>query len=176
MSEPRELRVVTVGHRSKTVLLMVLNDKPFPERYIPTVFENYTLEVNVNNAPWKFHMWDTADQDEYARLRPLSYSGTNVVLLVFDLSSKASFKKLDEYWIDEVKFYCRDAKILLIGTKLDLRETGNPNHVTDQEAEQFVKEHECAAYIPCSPKTGEGIDKIYPAAVQAFETEKEAFH
>ena len=115
-------------------------------------------------------MWDVANHEEDDRLRPLSYSGANVILLVFDLTSKSSFSNLDDYWIREAKFYCRDAKLLLIGTNLDLRETGNPNHVTDQEAEQFVKEHECAAYIPCSPKTGEGIDKIYPAAVKAFET------
>ena len=149
---------------------MVLNGKPFTERYVPTMFEDYQQEFLINNVPYLFHMWDTAGQDEYERLRPLSYSGANVVLLVFSLSSKPYFSNLSEKWITEVKHYCRDAKIVLIGTNLDLRETGNPNHVTDQEAEQFVKEHECAAYIPCSPKTGEGIDKILPAAVQAFET------
>ena len=171
MSERRHIKLVVVGDGFvQCPFIVVLDDKPYPERYNPEKIVNYTKEILINNVLYAVHIWNTLGKDEFDRLRPLSYCGANVILLLFSLSSKSSFSNLDDYWIREAKFYCRDAKLLLIGTNLDLRETGNPNHVTDQEAEQFVKEHECAAYIPCSPKTGEGIDKILPAAVQAFET------
>lgn len=169
MTTAKELKLVAVGDGAvgKTSLLMVLNDKPFPERYVPTIFENYTQEVNIEGVPYKLHIWDTAGQDEYDRLRPLSYSGANAIFLCFSLDSKSSFSNLSEKWISEVKHYCRDAKIILIGTKLDLRQQGNPNHVTDQEAQQFVQEQKCSSFVACSPKSGEGIDKVFPAAAKA---------
>ena len=167
--EPRELKVVAVGDPSKVELLFTLNDMPLNEH---RDFENYTREMTINN--YKIHVWDTAGQAEYDRLRPLSYAGANVILLVFDLSSKATFSNLSEKWMKEVAHYCKDAKILLIGINLDLRQAGNPNHVTDQEAEQFVKENKCTTYIPCSSRTCERIDKIWPSVITAFKTEKES--
>ncbi|KAH0792622.1 putative GTPase Rho1 [Histomonas meleagridis] len=170
----KELKIVAVGDGAvgKTSLLMVLNNKPFPERYVPTIFENYTQEVTILNTPYKLRIWDTAGQDEYDRLRPLSYSGAHVILLCFALDLKQSFVNLTERWIGEVKHYCRDAKIILIGTKADLRQPGNPNHVSDEEAMQFVNEQKCADYVACSPKSGEGIDKVFPAAAKACNQKK----
>ena len=173
-SEPRRIKVVAVGDPPKVPFLMVLNDRPFPDRYFPTVLEHYSREMTVNNVNYTIYVCDTAGQDEYDRLRPLSYSGANVILLIFDLSSKATFWHLSEKWLNEVLHFCRDAKIILIGNNLDLRQAGNPNHVTDLEAEQFVRDYKCATYIPCSPRTGEGMDKIFPAVIAAFETKKES--
>ncbi|KAH0795709.1 transforming protein RhoA-like [Histomonas meleagridis] len=170
----KELKIVAVGDGAvgKTSLLMVLNEKPFPERYVPTIFENYTQEVMINNEQYKLHIWDTAGQDEYDRLRPLSYRAADVILLCFALDLKQSFVNLTERWIGEVKHYCKDAKIILVGTKADLRQPGNANHVSDEEAKQFVNEQKCADYVPCSPKTGEGIDKVFPAAAKACKNQK----
>ena len=170
----KELKLVAVGDGAvgKTSLLMVLNDKPFPERYVPTIFENYTQDVEIGGEPYKLHIWDTAGQDEYDRLRPLSYSGAHAILLCFALDSKQSFLNLTERWIGEVKHFCKDAKIILIGTKSDLRQSGNPNHVSDDEAQAFVQEQKCADFIPCSPKSGDGIDKVFPAAAKACNQKK----
>jgi small GTP-binding protein len=170
----KELKLVAVGDGAvgKTSLLMVLNGKPFPERYVPTIFENYTQSVDILGVPYKLRIWDTAGQDEYDRLRPLSYSGANAILLCFALDSKQSFGNLTERWIAEVKHYCKDAKIIVIGTKADLRQAGNPNHVTDDEARQFLAQQHCDAFIPCSPKSGEGLDQVFPAAAKACDQKK----
>ena len=71
-SEPRQIKVVAVGDPSKTELLMVLDDKPFPDRNVPTIFENYFREITMNNVTYTISAWDTAGQHEYGRLRPLS--------------------------------------------------------------------------------------------------------
>jgi small GTP-binding protein len=170
----KDLKLVAVGDGAvgKTSLLMVLNGKPFPERYVPTIFENYTQNADIVGVPYKLRIWDTAGQDEYDRLRPLSYSGANVILLCFALDSKQSFVNLTDRWIGEVKHYCPNAKIILIGTKKDLRQEGNTNHVTDDEARGFVSEQKCDAFIPCSPKSGEGVDEVFPAAAKACNAKK----
>ena len=174
MPKLRELKIVVSGNASKGELLMVLKGQPFPERYVPSIVENYTQYVTFNNVNYKIHVWQTVSEDKDDRLRPLSYSDANAVLLVCDLTSRTTFSNLSDKWLKEIDEYCPDGKIILIGINLDLRESGNPDHVTDQEAEQFVKENKCATYIPCSARTGEGIDKIFPAAITAFESKKES--
>ena len=168
----KEVKVVFSGsvHDEKVALLMVLNDKPYPEKYIPTIFENYTQEVTIEGIPIKFHIWDTAGQDEYDRLRPLSYSGANAVALTFLLNDKNTFNEIKTKWYKEAKKYCKNAALVLIGLCLDKREDGNPNHVTDKEAEQMVRDLHLSCYISCSAKTQEGVDKILCTIAKAINS------
>ena len=172
----RDIKLVAVGDGAvgKTSLLTVLKGDPFPERYIPTIFENYAQDYSQNGEAFKLHIWDTPGQDEYDRLRPISYQDAKVILLCFSLDKRQSFLNLNERWIMEVKYYCKDAKIILIGTKSDLREAGNSNHITDEEARQFCQEQKFAQFIPCSPKTGHGVKEVFPAVVLAAKEKKKS--
>jgi small GTP-binding protein len=168
-------KVILLGNSGvgKTSLANWWMHSSFDEYARPTFgASNAYKEVMIDDKLVRVTIWDTAGQDEYDRLRPLSYSGANAILLCFALDSKQSFVNLTERWIGEVKHYCRDAKIILIGTKSDLRVAGNPAHVSDDEARQFVAEQKCDAFIPCSPKTGEGVDHVFPAAAKACNQKK----
>ena len=58
--------------------------------YIPTVFENYVTLVNFDGKLVELALWDTAGQEEYDRLRPLSYPERNVILIVFSVDFPVS--------------------------------------------------------------------------------------
>merc|ERR1739847_46425 len=102
----KKLVVVGDGMVGKTCLLVRKQNGDFPEIHVPTIFENYCTEINVNGKEVNLQLWDTAGQEEYDRLRPLSYNGTHVVLLryavnqpkVYIILKKNGYQKFDIFY------------------------------------------------------------------------------
>ena len=114
--------VVGDGTVGKTCLLISFTQNKFPSEFVPTIFDNFTACLMVDGKPITLYLWDTAGQDEYDRLRPLSYPNTDVFLICFSLVDKASYDNVGNRWYPEVRHHCPMAPIVLVGTKLDLRD------------------------------------------------------
>ena len=68
----------------------------FPEEYVPTIFDNFVSELLMDGKNIELALWDTAGQSDYDRLRPLSYPGTDVVVICFAIDSRESFLNVTE--------------------------------------------------------------------------------
>ncbi|XP_050002147.1 rho-related GTP-binding protein RhoQ isoform X4 [Alexandromys fortis] len=81
------LKCVVVGDGAvgKTCLLMSYANDAFPEEYVPTVFDHYAVSVTVGGKQYLLGLYDTAGQEDYDRLRPLSYPMTDVFLICFSV-------------------------------------------------------------------------------------------
>ena len=88
----------------------------------PQVFDNYAVTVMVNAEPYTLDLFDTAGQEDYDRLRPLSYPQTDVFLVCFSVVAPASFENVKEKWVPEIKHHCPKTPFLLVGTQVDRRD------------------------------------------------------
>ena len=61
-------------------------------------------------------------QEDYDRLRPLSYPQTDVFLVCFSVVSPSSFENVKEKWVPEISHHCQRTPFLLVGTQIDLRD------------------------------------------------------
>ena len=68
-----------------------------------------------------------AGQEDYDRLRPLSYPQTDVFLICYSCASPASLANIKPKWIPEIEHHAPHTPKILVCTKTDLRD-GPPAH------------------------------------------------
>ncbi|EIT82657.1 P-loop containing nucleoside triphosphate hydrolase protein [Aspergillus flavus] len=177
--------VVGDGGCGKTCLLISYSQGYFPEKYVPTVFENYITQT-VHRASGKtveLALWDTAGQEEYDRLRPLSYPETDLLFVCFAIDCPASLENVMDKWYPEVLHFCPTTPIILVGLKSDLRnkrtciellKTQGLTPVTPEQG-QTVARRMNASYIECSSKEMRGVDGVFEMAVDTVVSAEEQF-
>jgi Ras-related C3 botulinum toxin substrate 1 len=180
----RSIKCVVVGDGAvgKTCLLISYTTNAFPSEYIPTVFDNYSTNLMVDNEPINLGLWDTAGQEDYDRLRPLSYPHTDVFLICFSVICPPSFDNVLSKWYHEIIHHVPDVPILLVGTKVDLRENREIvmdmykkqkwNPVTYEQGMYKAKEIGAFCYRECSAFTQRGLNEIFIDAIKAVNTSK----
>jgi small GTP-binding protein len=65
MSQVKQVKLVVIGDGAvgKTCLLISYANNRFPEDYIPTVFDNYVVNINAGSTVIELGLWDTAGQE-----------------------------------------------------------------------------------------------------------------
>ncbi|XP_058014522.1 rho-related GTP-binding protein RhoF isoform X3 [Ahaetulla prasina] len=142
-------------------------------QYAPSVFEKYTTNVIVGKKEVVLHLYDTAGQEDYDRLRPLSYQSTHVVLICYDVMNPFSFDNVSIKWIQEVNHFCRGIPILLVGCKTDLRKdkehlkklrSAQQEPITYKQGEEACCQIGASVYLECSAKFRENVEPIFREA------------
>ncbi|MBA0709524.1 hypothetical protein Goshw_029403 [Gossypium schwendimanii] len=174
-TQTKFIKCVTVGDGAvgKTCLLISYTSNTFPTDYVPTVFDNFSANVMVDGQTVNLGLWDTAGQEDYNRLRPLSYRGADVFLLAFSLISRPSYENVSKKWVPELRHYAPRAPIVLVGTKLDLRDDRQFHldypgacTISTEQGLELKKQIGALAYIECSSKTQQNVKAVFDAAIK----------
>ncbi|KAK3553118.1 hypothetical protein QTP86_031700 [Hemibagrus guttatus] len=175
-------KIVVVGDTQcgKTALLHVFAKDSYPESYVPTVFENYTASFEIDKHRIELNMWDTSGSSYYDNVRPLAYPDSDAVLVCFDISRPDTLdsvtKKVNnsvvctgcengpagfKMWQAESQEYCPNAKLVLVGCKLDMRTDVSTLRelskqrlipVTHEQGSLRARELGAVAYVECSSR------------------------
>jgi Ras-related C3 botulinum toxin substrate 1 len=170
--------VVGDGTVGKTCLLITYTMKAFPKDYVPTVFDNYNAVVMWDGQPINLGLWDTAGQDDFQMMRPMSYQNADIFLVFFAIDNPVSFQNVKYKWIPEItKGDSREVPRLLVGTKNDCRDdekrlgelkAKNIKPITYKQGKKLANETSCVSYIECSAITNKGFRDVFGQTIMAI--------
>ncbi|CAG9771245.1 unnamed protein product [Ceutorhynchus assimilis] len=169
------IKITAVGDGvvGKTCLLTTYVTGEFPEEYVPTVFEHYGDKITVDGIEYDMTLWDTAGQEDYERLRPLSYPGTNCFLACFCVDKNiASYDNIHMKWVPEIRHFCPDTPIVLVATKSDLRENPSIKCYSQDEGRKLKRKIKAQSYKECSALRNEGLKEVIIEAIQVVQKYK----
>ncbi|KIM63828.1 hypothetical protein SCLCIDRAFT_691101 [Scleroderma citrinum Foug A] len=176
------MKCVVVGDVAvgKTCLLESYTTNKFPTGCgIPVACGDYAVTVMIGEDPYTLALYDTAGQEDYDRLRPLSYPKTDVFLVCFSVASPVSFENVKEKWLPEVRHHCPGAPCLIVGTQIDLRDDNviieklarqEQRPVSAESGERLARELGAVKYVECSALTQKGLKNVFDEAIVAALT------
>ena len=118
-----QLKIVIIGESSvgKSAIINQYINQIFIEQAITTIgTDKFSKFEIINNQKIKLNVWDTAGQERFRSLSPLFLKGSNIVLMVYDITNKLSFTELNNFWIEKVKDNTDNIILGVIANKSDL--------------------------------------------------------
>ena len=136
--EELEYKVILLGNSGvgKTNLINTSNGEEFNSNQPSTVASSYVQKVlKINGQKFVVNLWDTCGQEKYSSLSKIFLRGSKIVILVYDITDRESFEKLD-YWIQMAKETEINCIYGIVGNKCDLF---MEEQVSEEEARSYAQ-------------------------------------
>ena len=156
-----KFKIIVIGESrvGKTSLIKRYTKDQFGGVYLTTVgidFQDKTIEIEDKKV--KLQVWDTAGQERFRNVAKNYFQSSNGFLLVFDITDKESFQKLNDFWMDQLNMHApKKAKSVLVGNKSDL---AGQRQVSIEDAEEFAKGNNLK-YYEVSAKEGTKVVELF---------------
>ncbi|XP_076464208.1 cdc42 homolog [Babylonia areolata] len=152
------------GGVGKTSLTLGYTQNCFPASHTATVFDNYSVPVEVGGEDFVISLFDTSGHTNHESLRAFTYERSEVVVVCFSLCDRQSFYNVLHCWLPEIQRHSqRRLPVLLVGTQKDLRRTwpADSQHVSSEEGQYVARVIGADCYIECSAKSREGVEEVF---------------
>ena len=140
-------KLIFLGDQSvgKSCILNRFMNDTFTEEYQATIGLDFqSKNVQIDNQDIHLLLYDTAGQEKFRSLIPMYTRDANIILLVYDVSSKDSFKNLKKWiniiWVNIIKKNIKADNVIfaVVGNKIDLE---NQRKVSTEDGEDFAYKH-----------------------------------
>ena len=145
------------GVGKSCILNRFMNDT-FTEEYQATIGLDFqSKNVQIDNQDIHLLLYDTAGQEKFRSLIPMYTRDANIILLVYEVTSKDSFLHLN-HWLNDLTTVKKDEVIfVVVGNKTDLEDK---REVSREEGEQFAKDNDYL-FAEVSAKNGKGFQDLF---------------
>eukprot|EP00079_Xenopus_tropicalis_P017376 XP_004917264.1 PREDICTED: rho-related GTP-binding protein RhoJ isoform X2 [Xenopus tropicalis] len=132
------------------------------------------VTITVGGKQYLLGLYDTAGQEDYDQLRPLSYPNTDVFLICFSVVNPASYHNVHEEWVSELRACMPHVPYVLIGTQIDLRDDPitlarllhmKEKPITQEQGMKLAKMIGAQCYLECSALTQKGLKNVFDEAI-----------
>uniref|UniRef100_A0A1B0CVF0 Putative ras-related protein rab-18a n=1 Tax=Lutzomyia longipalpis TaxID=7200 RepID=A0A1B0CVF0_LUTLO len=147
---------------NSSLLLRFVEDNFDADQSITIGVDFKTKIVNIDGVNVKLAIWDTAGQERFRTLTPSYYRDAQGAILVYDVTKKNTFQKL-ELWLNELEIYGTRPNMakMVVGNKID-----QPNRdLSRDDGFKFAKKHR-TLFVETSAKTSEGVRSAFEEVVR----------
>ena len=138
----------------KTCISSRLVDGTFKPDEKSTIGASF-VTTNIENS--KIVIWDTAGQEKYRSMVGMYYRGASGAIIVYDITSKATFSDLDAWHADLMKTATDDIVLCIVGNKCDLESS---RQVSYEEGKEFA-EKKRAMFFEVSAMSGKNVTELF---------------
>ncbi|KAF9632660.1 Ras GTPase [Lasiodiplodia theobromae] len=166
--------------------LVLLGDGACGKTSLLNVFtRGVQLDIFIDNVHVELSLWDTAGQEEFDRLRSLSYDDTHAIMLCFSVDSPDSLENVETKWVGEIAENCPGVKLVLVALKCDLREQTDGDDEDGQQGEKpalinydqglkVAEKIRALRYLECSAMKNRGVNEAFTEAARVALSVKNA--
>lgn len=123
----RPYKIIVIGDANvgKTSIVQCLYDPNVkPGSSVPTIGAEFRSQCfTVDGQKVRLQIWDTAGQEKFTSLLPMFLRNADGCIIVIDVNNPDSITRI-ELWKSLIYAHCREAKIIMVGNKVDL-----PRHI-----------------------------------------------
>eukprot|EP00658_Telonema_sp_P-2_P071628 TRINITY_DN60869_c0_g1_i3.p1 TRINITY_DN60869_c0_g1~~TRINITY_DN60869_c0_g1_i3.p1 ORF type:complete len:201 (-),score=29.40 TRINITY_DN60869_c0_g1_i3:438-1040(-) len=163
-----KVKILVIGESSvgKSALLCRFADDIFNNKYTATVSVDFKCKkVEIDGEPMELQIWDTAGQERFRNVTSAYYRGAMGVFLVYDLTDRKSFERIDTWMSHVSRHASNDITRMLIGNKADLAEQGR---AVSTEEGQAVADKLGIPFMETSAKENMNVDEAFQTICRAI--------
>lgn len=153
------LKFLTLGDSmvGKTSIVLRFVDNVFYEQTKSTIGVDFkTKTINFGNKKVKIKVWDTAGQERFRTITKQYYKNAEGIILIYDVTESKTFDQIEDWVINIMDNKQIDAKVILVGNKIDCEE----RVILKDQGVKLAKRFDLP-YFETSASTGENVNKIF---------------
>lgn len=176
----RHIKCVVIGDKitEKNRFLTIYTTRSNPGEYVPSFFENYSVNMICEDQAINLQLWDTTGQEDSKKLRPLSYPQTDIFIILFSLVRPGTLNNLGNIWVPEIRKHCPDTPYIMVGVNKKMRDNYSEHEeeykseglypISTKKGNEIKERMHAIEYIECEMEDIYNVDEVFNLAIKTI--------